>query len=523
MRHVGRLCALCVLLFAGCSEGSSEADAGPPVAERWARARALWHIRRDPGAWAAWHAIDPDTPEGREARALLEEAEPHYRRLAAQVADGDPRVRETFERAVRIAPMDPALYLPLARAYRTQARTHPENSVLVIRAVEYYRKFLALRPDHPEAPAARRELARLDPEASRLFFERPLEATEAVAPPAASASPPAPTWPFGVAFAALALAGAAVVLLVIRSRRRAESLGELASRRPELHPAIAYLVGSLRHELLKHRIGAVGDAVDALGRGAASEEQRAFLRGRLFGGEPLDRAWEGHLGAFERALGPELDLRRRDPAFRRADRAIRRIASLAPRVEAEERRAVARLARAHGELRALDRHLAKLVRRLVRTPVDGALLRAVVDEVRGEYAAGRVALDEVSIRAPEPAPRVEVFRVDLVLVLKNVVRNAILAVGQEAPPRRIGLDVSTEVELTGEETVRIRVRDTSTERFTTEDIYARRMDRGLGLVTAALGRYDGAIAVEPGDDGWEKAVVVRFFRAFDDDDEAREA
>ncbi|MCZ7685452.1 MAG: hypothetical protein M5U28_44420 [Sandaracinaceae bacterium] len=82
----------------------------------------------------------------------------------------------------------------------------------------------------------------------------------------------------------------------------------------------------------------------------------------------------------------------------------------------------------------------------------------MVEQVRSEYAAGRVRLDEVVIRAPEPAPMVEVFHVDLVLVLKNVVRNAILAVGKDDPPRRIGLDVTTEVEPTGEETVRVNVR-----------------------------------------------------------------
>jgi hypothetical protein len=510
---------LWLVLLVGCAEAPAARDAGPSVRAQWADARALWHIRRDPGAWRAWRRIDPSTPEGREARRLLAEAEPHYRRLIEQVESGEPGVRATFERAVRIAPMDPALYLPLARAHRARSRARPDNPVLAIRAVEYYRKFLALRPEHPEAPQARRELAELDPEGSRLFLAPPPEPPPE--PPAvAAARPAAPAWPLGVAAAALVLAlGAlgALGVLAVRARRRALALHELAARRPELHPAIAYLAGSLRHELLKHRVGAVGDAVDALGDGRASEAQLAFLRGRLYGGEPLDAAWAGHLGAFERALGPELDLRRRDAAFRRADGAIRRIAGLERRLRARDRAAPRKLSKACAELRALDRHLAGLVRRLVRTPVDGALFREVVDAVRGEYAAGRVPLDEVVIRAPEPAPRVEVFRVDLVLVLKNVVRNAILAVGREDPPRRIGLDVTTEVEPTGEETVRIHVRDTSAERFDAEDLQAGRMDRGLELVTAALGRYDGTLAVEEGGAGWAKAVVVRFFRALDDD------
>jgi len=312
---------------------------------------------------------------------------------------------------------------------------------------------------------------------------------------------------------------ATVGLLVSRSHRRLESLSALAERRPELHPAITYLVGSLRHELLKHRIGAVGDAVEAMSTGRATDAQEEFMWGRLYGGEPLMDAWEGHLRAFERALGPALDVRRRDAPFRAAARAVATIVRLEARVRRGDPRAIRRLAAAHAALRALDADLAALAHHLVRTTVDGALFRDVVDEIRGEYAAGQVTLDEVVIRAPEPAPMVEVFRVDLVLILKNVVRNAILAVGAEEPPRRVGLDVETQVEATGEETVRIHVRDTSPQEVTTEDIYARRMSRGLGLVTAALSRYDGAITVEPERGEWAKSVVVRFFRAYADDDD----
>ncbi len=502
-----------LVLASGCGRGAD--DAPVPIEARWATARALWYIDRDPAAYAAWRDIDPSTAEGREARRLLGEAAPIYHRGIAQVRDGDPAARATFERAVRIAPMDPLLYLPLARAFRTQAEERPDNPHLFIRAAEYYRKYLALAPDRPEREAAARELSAIDPDGTRLF--EPPHRADSLDQPVPEPAPEA-TWPLGVALAALLLAFVAVFLLVWRGRAPRRTLEELALERPELHPAITYLVGSLRHELLKHRIGAVGDAVEALGEGRASLAELDFLRGRLFEGEPLDAAWEGHLVAFERALGPALDVRKKDALFRRAGAAIATIAALSGRVRKGEGRAAAKLARAHQKLRELDRHLSGMVQRLVRTSVDGALFREVVDEVRSEYAAGRVRLDEVVIRAPEPAPTVEVFRVDLVLVLKNVVRNAILAVGKSEPPRRIGLDVSTEIEPTGEETVRIHVRDTSDEALRTEDIYARRMDRGLGLVTAALTRYDGTIAVEEGGDGFAKAVVVRFFRAFAEDE-----
>jgi len=507
------LIALAVALL-GCAD-EEVADAGPPTAARWAAARALWYIDRDPGAYTTWLAIDPATVEGAEARRLLAEAEPHYQRGIERVRGGDPEARQSFERAIRIAPMDPAMYLPLARAFRSQARQRPDNPVLYIRAAEYYRKFLVLMPHDPRQPEAREELAEIDPEASRLFAAPPERAPE---PPPAAASAPATGWPIWVAFAALLLALTSVGVLLWRSRRRVETLTTLADRKPELHPAITYLVHSLRHELLKHRVGAVGDAVDAMDAGRATDAQIDFLRGRLYGGEPLLQAWEGHLTSFERGLGPELDLRRADRAFRKAGRAIRTIAKLEPRVKKGDSRAIHELASAHAALRDFDRQLSQLARRLVRTELDGALLRDVVEAVRGEYAAGEVTLDEVVIRAPEPAPVVEVFRADLVLVLKNVVRNAILAVGGAEPPRRVGLHVDTEVELTGEETVRIHVSDTCPQELTTEDIYERRMSRGLGLVTAALSRYDGAILVEPGDGEWAKSVVVRFFRAFEDDE-----
>ena len=74
---------------------------------------------------------------------------------------------------------------------------------------------------------------------------------------------------------------------------------------------------------------------------------------------------------------------------------------------------------------------------------------------------------------------------------------------------------ATELEPTGEEIVFLTVRDTSTEELSRESIYDRRVDRGLGLVTAALTRYDGAIEVERAGQGYEKAVSIRFFRALD--------
>ena len=497
-------------------------------AAAWQLALDLWG-RRDVRAYAAWRAVDPASPEGREAERRLDEADTIYRSVINRLRSGEADAEASLAAlpgALALAPIDPRLYLPLARALRDH---QPPD---LVRAAKYYLRFLASGPDSAEAEAAVREVRALDLSASpetatsvratvRAFDAARNSRTPALAAERSEGVPPAALVASGIA-AGLALAALGALLGALL-RPRGSSLARASEASPELHPAITYLVGCLRHELLKHRIGAASDALAALVRGEATPQQRAFLHGRLFGGEPLLAAWEGHLRAFERALGPRVDLRRRDRAFRDAARAIAAIQRLEGPLARDPAAAIPHLARAHAKLRAFDRELARLAARLVRTPVDETLLREVIDEVQSEYSAGMVVLDEVRVRAPTEPVDVEVFRVDLVLVLKNLVRNAILAVGRDPAPRRLSVDVSVDVEPTGEEMVRIHVRDTSPETITADAIRERRADRGLGLVSAALARYDAAISVEPGDAEFAKAVTLRFFRALRDADNDGEA
>ena len=211
------------------------------------------------------------------------------------------------------------------------------------------------------------------------------------------------------------------------------------------------------------------------------------------------------------------DRRRRDIAFRRAGKAIETLARLEPELAGGGERAIAELRAAHRELRAFDGALAKALMRLTRTQIDEVLLREVVGAVRNEVGAGEVALDGIALEAPAPGPFVEVFRGDLMLVLKNVVRNAILAVGRAPSPRRVRIEVKSELMPTGEEQVVIAVLDSAPERPDLDAVRASGIDRGLGLVTAALSRYHGALGVEDGPAPYQKAIVVRFFRAFEDD------
>jgi len=509
------LLALAGALAPACGSPSVTTSArGPSAAETWRRAEALWQSR-DVNAYDAWLAIDARSPEGREARRRLAQADRHYREAIRRLEADEAGARDAMRAGLVLAPMDPALYLPLARAYRDWDLDPVDTEY-------YYRMFLTLRPDHPEARAAAAELFEFAPRLRATFHPPPARpassvparehaaGTAALSGESAAMTRTVALVAFGVA---LGLALASAIALGVWLWRRGVSLETLAAARPELHPAIAYLVGCVRHELLKHRIGAVGDAVHALVSGRPSVAQLSFLQTRLYGGEPLRRAWEGHVSAFERALGPEVDLRRRDRHFRRARRAIDHIARLEARIARGETTVSERLARAHATLQEFDRYLAGLVAGLIRTTIDGALLREVVSDVQAEYSAGLVQLDDLAVVEPEEPVMIEVFRVDFVVVLKNLVRNAILAAGRSPAPRKIAVDVRVDVEATGEEIVRIRVRDTSAEALTTEAIYERRVDRGLGLVTAALSRYDAAIEVEPASQGYAKAVTVRFFRA----------
>ena len=125
-----------------------------------------------------------------------------------------------------------------------------------------------------------------------------------------------------------------------------------------------------------------------------------------------------------------------------------------------------------------------------------------------------VPLSAVEVEVPEAAA-VEVFRIDLILVLKNIFRNAVLATGRGAEPGRVRLSLRVELELTGEETVHLSVSDSSEEPLTLEMIRDREFGRGLGLVTAAVDRYGGAISIEDGPSGFKKSVVVSFPCAYD--------
>jgi hypothetical protein len=130
--------------------------------------------------------------------------------------------------------------------------------------------------------------------------------------------------------------------------------------------------------------------------------------------------------------------------------------------------------------------------------------------VRTESQFAGAQVEELVITG-EPA-RVRIFRTDLEDVLVNVFRNSLgSSVRYAAPPFKLGVDLVLEVdEITGLESLAIRIKDRSPEKLTSEMLRGRYVERGMGITADLLSRYDGAIAVED-EPGWEKAVVLRFF------------
>lgn len=477
------------------------------TAYQWQEAQVLWRKRDPVRTYAAWQAIDPRTPMGQEARRRLAGAEQHYRRGIALLDRGEPGARDEFEQGLALAPMDPALYLPLARAYRRQQ--------LSTRAVTFYSHFLTALPDHPEAPTAQEEWAQIDPDAPVWGQDTAAESDTRRDGPRRSSL----LLGSGAAGLLLLLLGG---LVLATRQKRLLTLATWVAERPELHPGLAYAIGCLRHELLKHRAGAAVEALRQAPAGEALETRRIeFVRALLLGDEPLAAAWASHRAAIERALGERIRLERRDVHVRAAGRALRRLSRLTavPGRGAGER-ARARVDAVARDLMAFDGYLAAELQKLVRTRVDERFLAKVVESVRGELGPLAQDLDELSVLPPPEPLGVEMYGIDLRIILRNLLRNAIQATQRGPGPRRVRLDVTLTLEPTGEEVVRLRVHDTSPERFSYEALRPERPEqiaRGLGLIRAATERYGGVIEVGPGAAGFAKVVAVRLFRALDEE------
>jgi len=332
-------------------------------------------------------------------------------------------------------------------------------------------------------------------------------------------------------FSVLLLASLAILISIPVWRLwryyRGASLRQLLERAPKSFPEIASILSLVRHEILKHNTAFLTDVARALELDASDASSRARLLGtRLFGTEGEARGgvhgrFLGYLDELEkvaRAHEVALNLRRKDPIVRPMIESFESLARWSGRMRraddlaASEKLDLARqLNRAGAVLgRQAFEQLSLLLHELCITVVDPKLLEQTYDKVRGEQQFQDHEVMPLEVLGVGRAVRI--FRTDLEDILVNVFRNSLRSTLQYAGAGAgLGVELATEVDdITGLESLCIRIKDRSPEALTNEMLRGRYVERGMGITVDLLSRYDGSISVES-EPGWSKAVVIRFF------------
>ena len=340
----------------------------------------------------------------------------------------------------------------------------------------------------------------------------------------------------------------AVVGFVVWGWRRriwgGEPLSTLIADHPETGPDVQRVLSAVRHEVLKHNTMVLTGLVAALEAGQPAGDKARHVCRSLFGARRGDEGVYGRLKMYAeqlrqigRAHGVRLNLHRRDPAFKAllggfeqlaaVSSELARVEALAP---ARQRRLIRRLEQAvpllneigYGELRRLLDQLRVLT-------VDAALLEDIFERTLREpgFAEAVVGPLHLDVQAPLPIG-VCIPRGAFEDILANLIRNALqsgLRSGQGVDPGEggtpvalsIGLGVELDVDMiTGLERVAFLVRDRSPQRLTAEMLQGRFIEDGLGLTVDQVGRYEGTLDVRVPDGDWEKAVVVKLPRVYNE-------
>jgi hypothetical protein len=487
-------------LLSACHRNHNHAE------ETWKRALLASQRSELSAGYEEFLQVDPQSPQGILARARLVKAKQHYERAIELLATNQPGAKEELVAGKALAPLPPRMNLPLARLLREK-----NNFYL---AAQFYRSYVRHFPREAETAVVQKELADVETELWALS-EGEAEASKSIWSPELLAL-------LGIGLL-LFLSLLAVPFLYIRYRRD-RSLEQWLEQFPELQPAILYLIGTLRHELLKHRIFATRQLLKELSfpNSPASASQTQFLKQRLYGGTPLQVLWKEHVHQFSRVLRTERSLPAQDPNFAQADAAISALVRLESQIEKPKPDTYRRLVEAEGVLREFDRNMARLLRNTQRTQIGLPLFSEATHAVRNEFRAAQVPLDELLIVPPTERIAVSAYRIDLLLVLKNLIRNALFAVEKTPAPRRIAIDVVSVLLETGEELVKLRVHDTCPGSIPLNppdaDGHTFARQRGLDLVRMTLRVYGGTLLQEEGLPGFSKCVVAQLFRIQDETD-----
>lgn len=313
-----------------------------------------------------------------------------------------------------------------------------------------------------------------------------------------------------VALRRLVLGGGAagLLLLVLLVLLRGRSLASSLQRRPSLFPEVAQAIFELRHDVLKHRISALGllpgdpSLLQQVRRMLWEPERASHLVAAAY--ERLVQAGRGH-GAVLRPLSLE-------PVFGPLWRDLRRAESLLESADAKrpDPRTLSALRRIDGRLRELHaERLGALLRLGPRTRLSAALLSAWIRDVEAEvrvralpWASPRLLLEGLELEFP-------VERQALRALFGNLLRNAQAAVA-DAPGGGVLVRVGEERDATGRRLMVLVVGDSVPGELTMQLIEQRESGRGLAIVRDVVQRWRGHLLVRPESPPFCKGVAACF-------------
>jgi tetratricopeptide (TPR) repeat protein len=298
----------------------------------------------------------------------------------------------------------------------------------------------------------------------------------------------------GLAFAALALG--------VRRRLRGLTLARAVARHPALFPEVSRALGELRHDVLKHRAGALGLAGD---QGAAREElARALL-------EPTPTSTivaDTHARLVGAARGQGVDLRplAREPALGPLAADL----SLAERLVAAAPMDARRLLEIDARLRGPRAEaLAELLRQGPRTRLGAAELSAWIAAIEASARAEGVAWRAPALTLAELDVDFPVESGALHAIFANLLRNAQAAVGS-AEDGHVIVRVERSRDVTGRQVATLLVGDSATGTLTLDAIEARESGRGLAIVRDLVRTWSGHLVIRDEPAPYRKVVGACF-------------
>jgi tetratricopeptide (TPR) repeat protein len=282
--------------------------------------------------------------------------------------------------------------------------------------------------------------------------------------------------------------GALVVTLLARRRWGGRTVASALRRRPALFPEVARAVAELRHDVLKHRAGIIGAALDP--QVPPAEIARALTEPR-----PTSVVVTGLYVRMEQAArgaGTPLRSLAREPVFGALVRDLARAELLAGRLPAEGR----------DELGAIDRRLRgahadaldALLRLGPRTRLDPAALSGWIAALEVESRRGGTGWTPPGLSLADLDLDFPVELDALGAIFTNLLRNAQAAVAGSSDARVI-VRADRERDVTGRQWVTLLVGDSAEAPLTLEGIEARESGRGLAIVRDLVRAWRGRLLV----------------------------